>query len=120
VRYALARNGEEALDFLFAKGDYRHRSTAAPPRLVLLDLNLPLMNGKIVLRAIKAHAQTHDIPVVMFTATDDGMEAALCRLMGAADCVCKSAQVGQYMDSIGKVCRHWLSSDDTGPISLAA
>ncbi len=54
VRYALARDGEEALNFLFAKGDYSHRSNAAPPRLVLLDLNLPLMDGKTVLRAIKA------------------------------------------------------------------
>lgn len=120
VRYALARDGEEALNFLFAKGDYSHRSNAAPPRLVLLDLNLPLMDGKTVLRALKANPCTHDIPVVMFTASDDEMDVAMCRLMGAADYVSKSAQVGQYIDSIRKVCRQWLSPDANGQMSLAA
>ncbi len=120
VRYALARDGEEALNFLFAKGDYSHRSNAAPPRLVLLDLNLPLMSGRSVLRAIKANSRTHDIPVVMFTASDDETDVALCRLMGAADYVNKSVQVGQYIDSIRKVCRQWLAPDANGQVSLAA
>ncbi len=56
----------------------------------------------------------------MFTASDDEMDVAMCRLMGAADYVSKSSQVGQYIDSIRKVCRQWLSPDANGQMSLAA
>ncbi len=121
VRYALARDGEEALNFLFAKGDYSHRSNAPPGRPWCCSASTcPLMDGKTFLRALKAKPRTHDIPVVMFTASDDEMDVAMCRLMGAADYLSKSPQVGQYIDSIGKVCRQWLSPDANGQMSLAA
>lgn len=120
VRYALACDGAEALNFVFAKGDYSHRSNTASPRLVLLDLNLPLMSGKSLLRAIKANPRPHDIPVVIFTASDDATDIAICQLMGASDYVNKSTQVGQHIDSTRMVCRKWLSPDTNGQIALAA
>lgn len=120
VRYARARDGEEALNFLFAKGNYSHRSNAAPRPLVLLGLNLPLMSGRSVLRPIKGNSLTHDIPVVMFTASADETDVAMCRLMGAADYVNKSAQVGEHIDSIRRICQQWLAPDANGQMSLAA
>src|SRR5712692_4051735 len=63
----VARDGEEALDFLFCRGAFAQRSFEHPPKLVLLDLKLPKISGHDVLRAIKADKRTRSIPVVVLT-----------------------------------------------------
>ena len=69
----VVRDGEEALDFLFCRGAYAHRSFTAPPRLVLMDLKLPKVHGLEVLRQVKADPRTRAIPIIVMTSsTEEG------------------------------------------------
>jgi CheY-like chemotaxis protein len=70
-RIHVVRDGEEALDFLFCRGPYKNRSFAQAPRLVLLDLKLPKVDGLEVLRQIKGDARTKAIPVVILTSSKE-------------------------------------------------
>src|SRR5260370_41363770 len=67
----VARDGEEALDYLFCRGRFVGRSFEHPPRLVLLDLKLPKIDGLDVLRAVKNDPRTQSIPVVILTASSE-------------------------------------------------
>ncbi len=68
------KDGEEALDFIFSRGDYAHRAPEAAPRLVLLDLKMPKVNGLEVLRQIKANDETKTIPVVILTSSQENRD----------------------------------------------
>src|SRR5256885_1110323 len=67
----IVRDGEEALDFLFCRGAYVRRSFDHPPKLVLLDLKLPKINGTEILKQIKEDARTRTIPVVILTSSKE-------------------------------------------------
>ena len=72
-RIEVVRDGEEALDFLFCRGPYAHRSFNTPPRLVLMDLKLPKVHGLEVLRQVKADPRTRAIPIIVMTSsTEEG------------------------------------------------
>src|SRR5690349_16306293 len=68
-RIQVANDGVEALDFIFCRGDHGDRTFDQPPRLVLLDLKLPKVNGLEVLREIKGDPRTANIPVVVLTSS---------------------------------------------------
>src|SRR6478609_9085501 len=70
-RIEVVRDGQEALDFLFAQNHYRERSIADKPRLVLLDLKLPKVDGLEVLKAVKSDARTRSIPIVVLTSSSE-------------------------------------------------
>src|ERR1700738_914832 len=67
----VARDGEEALDFLFCRGAFAQRSFDHPPKLVLLDLKLPKVDGMEVLREVKSDPRTKTIPVVIMTSSKE-------------------------------------------------
>jgi CheY-like chemotaxis protein len=66
-RIKAVHDGAEALDFIFCTGDYANRDPRQQPKLILLDLQLPKVDGREVLRRIRADPLTEDIPVVIFT-----------------------------------------------------
>jgi CheY-like chemotaxis protein len=76
-RVHLARDGEEALDFVFCRGRYAHRTFGAPPRLIVLDVKLPKVTGLEVLRQLKRDPRTRAIPVVMLTSSNIDRDIAL-------------------------------------------
>jgi CheY-like chemotaxis protein len=82
-------DGKEALDFLFCAGRFNRRKIGDHPQLVLLDLNLPKVDGMEVLRRIKADERTRSIPVVVLTASRDVEELAECRRLGAETYIVK-------------------------------
>jgi CheY-like chemotaxis protein/DNA-binding Xre family transcriptional regulator len=82
-RMHVAGDGAAALDYLFCRGEYAHRRPAEYPQLILLDLNLPKIDGLEVLRSIKAEKQTRMIPVVVLTISQMFSDMEECRQLGA-------------------------------------
>ncbi len=111
----VARDGEEALDFLFARGRFRHRSGMLPPRLILLDLKLPRLDGFEVLRAIRTNSRTSTAPVVVLTSSDDPRELAQCYQLGANSCVQKPVRSDALRTVLQAVARYWLSLNQAPP-----
>jgi two-component system response regulator len=112
---AVARDGEEALDFLFGRGGFRNRSGAAPPRLILLGLKLPKLDGLEVLRAIRTNTRTSTTPVVILTAADDARELAQCYQLGANSCVQKPVHFERLQSVLQAIARYWLELNQSPP-----
>jgi CheY-like chemotaxis protein/DNA-binding XRE family transcriptional regulator len=85
----VVRDGAEALDYLFLQGKYAQRQPATGPQLVLLDLNLPKVDGLEVLRAIKSDPRTRAIHVVILTGSRVDAQIEECRRLGAETCILK-------------------------------
>ncbi len=78
VHIEVARDGAQALDIIFCRGQHSERSFEYPPRLVLLDLKLPRVSGHDVLRALKTDERTRTIPVVVLTPSNEESDLAEC------------------------------------------
>jgi CheY-like chemotaxis protein len=85
----VARDGAEALEFVFATGRYAHRTGMDRPQIILLDLNLPKLNGLEFLRAIRADARTREIPVIVLTASSRDRDIGECRRLGVCNYIVK-------------------------------
>jgi CheY-like chemotaxis protein len=92
-------NGKKAVDFLLKEGEY-HNDRQPSPLLILLDLNLPVLDGYQVLKIIKADARTRQIPVVVLTTTDTAHEVARCYELGCNVYVAKPVDYGQFSEAI--------------------
>ncbi len=114
-RIDVARDGEEALDYLFGRGAFRQRSGSPLPRLVLLDLNLPKLDGLEVLRAIRANSRTCMVPVVVLTSSDDPRELAQCYQLGANSCVQKPVKYQELCTAVQAIGRYWLALNQPPP-----
>jgi two-component system response regulator len=114
-RIDVARDGEEALDFLFGRAAFRQRSGAPIPRLVLLDLNLPRLDGLEVLRAIRGNSRTCMAPVVVLTSSDDPRELAQCYQLGANSCVQKPVRYQELCTALETIGRYWLALNQAPP-----
>ena len=95
-------NGQKAVDFLFKKGDYAGADHASP-LLILLDLNMPVLDGYKVLKMIKASDDTRHIPVVVLTTTDNPQEIARCYGAGCNVYVTKPVDYDQFSEAIRKL-----------------
>jgi len=95
-------DGQQALDYLFGKGEYAG-SEHASPLLVLLDLNLPVLDGYQVLQRIKADERTKRIPVIILTTTDDAREVSRCYDLGCSVYVTKPVDYEQFSEAIRKL-----------------
>jgi CheY-like chemotaxis protein len=113
-RVAVARDGEEALDYLLGRGAFRHRLGAPLPRLVLLEFRLPRVDGVEVLRALRASPRASTAPVVMLLPASDAREVAQCYQVGANSCVLKPVEFGRFYDTIQAVGRYWLRTNLSG------
>jgi two-component system response regulator len=114
-RIEVVRDGEEALDFMFGRGAFRHRLGSPLPRLVLLDLKLPRVDGLDVLRAIRANSRTCLAPVVVLTASNDLRELAQCYQLGANSCVQKPVRYEEFWNTMQAVGRYWLALNQAPP-----
>jgi two-component system response regulator len=101
-------DGVEALDFLFARGRYADRDINDPPKVVLLDLKLPRIDGLEVLTAIKADERTQAIPVVIVTSSAEDPDVNKAYQLGANSYVIKPVQFDSFMDAMVRVGIYWL------------
>lgn len=113
-RLAVARDGEEALDYLLGRGAFRHRLGAPVPRVVLLEFRLPRVDGVEVLRALRASPRASTVPVVMLLPARDAREVAQCYQVGANSCVLKPVEFASFQGTIQAIGRYWLGTNLTG------
>ncbi len=103
------RDGEEALDFIFATGKYEGiRSIDAPPRLILLDIKMPKMNGLEVLKKIKLVEHTKAIPVVMLTSSKEDPDIKNSYQLGANSYIVKPVNFIGFAEAIKNLGFYWL------------
>lgn len=100
-------DGAQALDFLFARGDYAHRKEE-PPRLVLLDLKIPKVHGLEVLRQIKANDETKTIPVVILTSSQEDRDITDSYKFGVNSYTVKPMDFDKFAQCVSKVGEYWL------------
>jgi len=115
----VARDGEEALEFLFCNGAHADRSFSNPPRLVLLDLKLPKVDGMEVLKRLKADPRTRTIPVVILTSSKEERDLVQGYGLGANSYIQKPVDFEQFRDTVKSVGLYWLLINQA-PISAAA
>ncbi|WP_013324163.1 response regulator [Gloeothece verrucosa] len=102
----IATDGQEALDYLLgAEADLLSRPL---PRLVLLDLNLPLINGTEVLRRIRNHPRTQDLIVVVMTSSAEDRDIQTCYNLGVNSYIVKPINFAQYLDVARQVGIYWM------------
>ena len=107
-RFFTVEDGAEALDFLFCRGEHAQRSFAAPPKVVLLDLKLPKVNGIEVLRALKQDERTRSIPVVIITSSREDPDIKAAYALGANSYVVKPVDFEGFAEAMSKVGLYWL------------
>jgi two-component system, response regulator len=102
------RNGAEALDFLFAEGEYAGRQTEQTPKVILLDIKMPKVNGKEVLLKIKADPRTNKIPVVMLSSSKEDPDIAECYSLGVNGYVVKPVEFDDFHKAISDLGLYWM------------
>lgn len=111
----VARDGVEALDFLFCTGPYSDRDPYDLPQVVLLDLKLPKVDGMEVLRRIRAEDRTRMLPVVILTSSKEEQDMANAYISGANSYVRKPVDFNQFVDAIGQLGLYWLVLNEVPP-----
>lgn len=107
-RVHVARDGVEALDFLFAEGAFSGREVTVQPLVILLDLKLPKVDGLEVLERVKADPRTATIPVVVLTSSREQPDIAKAYELGANSYIVKPVDFKQFVDSIHELGLYWL------------
>jgi CheY-like chemotaxis protein len=104
----VVRDGEEALDFIFCRNAYAHRRFQNPPKVVLLDLKLPKVDGLEVLRAMKADPRTRAVPVVVLTSSKEEKDLIESYHLGANSYIQKPVDIDQFRETVKQLGLYWL------------
>jgi len=103
-----ARDGEEALDFIFRRGRYSGRRPSEPPKLILLDLKLPKIDGLEVLAEIRKNPDTRVVPVVVMTSSKEDRDMLASYKLGVNSYIQKPVDFEQFREVIQQVGYYWL------------
>jgi two-component system response regulator len=106
-RVHVVRDGAEALDFVFGKGAYRGRSPRNGPRVILLDLKLPKVDGLEVLRQLKADPEARAVPVVMLTSSKEERDIVESYKLGVNSYIVKPVDFAQFNDAMRQLGLYW-------------
>jgi two-component system response regulator len=107
-KVSIARDGVEALDYLFGRGRHADRDPADLPRVVFLDLKLPFMDGVEVLREIRSEPRTSRLPVVILTSSAEDQDLQACYALGVNSYIVKPVDIDQFFAAIQQVGVYWL------------
>jgi CheY-like chemotaxis protein len=108
-RIGVARDGEEALDWLLGRGAFRQRLGGALPRLVLLELRLPRFDAVEILRSLRASPRTATVPVVVLSSSAEPREVAQVYQAGANSCIRKPVEFREFAETLRVAGRYWLT-----------
>lgn len=107
-RIFVVRDGEEALDFLFCRGTFASKSPDHSPKLVLLDLKLPKIDGMEVLTQVKSDARTRTIPVVIMTSSKEERDLVASYNLGVNSYIQKPVDFDKFRETVKNVGLYWL------------
>jgi len=107
-RVVVARDGEEALDYLFGTGKYDGRDIKEQPHVVFLDLQLPKLNGIQVLQRLRADENTKALPVVLLTSSDEQCDIIDCYKSGANSYIHKPVDFSEFTSQVRALGEYWL------------
>jgi two-component system, response regulator len=111
----VARDGVEALDYLFGRNAYEGRDTSVVPEMVLLDLKLPKLDGLSVLRAIRADDRTKRLPVVILTSSKEERDLLEGYDLGANSYVRKPVDFTEFAEAVRQLGLYWLVLNERPP-----
>ena len=114
-RVAVVRDGAEALEFLYRTGRYADRPAAEAPKLVLLDLKLPLVDGFDVLRRIKGDPETRSLPVVIMTSSKEERDVVDGYALGVNSYIVKPVDFEQFTEAVRQLGFYWLLLNQPRP-----
>ena len=102
------KDGAEALDFIFATGKYAERNINSTPKVILLDLRLPKVDGLEVLQKIKSDERTKTIPVVILTSSNEDRDITECNKLGVNSYINKPVDFDHFSETVAKLGFYWL------------
>jgi two-component system, response regulator len=109
----VARDGEQALDYLFGAGSYEGRDTSVMPQLILLDLMLPKVDGFEVLERVRSDERTSQLPVVILTSSPEELACAEGFVRGANSCVRKPVDFLEFHAAVQELGMYWMVLNET-------
>lgn len=114
-RIQVVRDGAEALDFLFRTGEFADRRTDENPKVILLDLKLPKVDGIDVLRQVKADPRTRMIPIVVLTSSREERDILETYRLGVNSYIAKPVDFNQFTESMREIGTYWLLMNQLPP-----
>ncbi len=111
----VARDGVQALDYLFAEGEHEGRNMSDQPQVILLDLKLPKIDGLEVLKRIKTDERTKLLPVVVLTTSNEDQDLISSYQLGANSYIRKPVDFDQFIKAVGQLGLYWLVLNEAPP-----
>ena len=111
-QFAVARDGAQALDFLFGQGAHAARDTRKQPLFILLDMKLPKLSGLDVLRSIRANPLTALVPVIILTSSSEQSDMVACYQSGANSFVRKPVDFADFTEKLDRLQAYWLGVNE--------
>jgi two-component system, response regulator len=119
-RVVVARDGPAALDYVFCTGEHRLRERHLDPAVVLLDLNLPKINGLEVLRLIRAEPRTKRLPIVVLTSSKEEQDIVASYDLGANSYIRKPVDFDRFLTAVQQLGLYWLLLNEAPPQEVGA
>jgi len=116
----VVRDGQEALNYLFCAGEHASRNSNQQPQVILLDINLPKVNGLEVLKRIRADKRTHTLPVVMLTSSAEERDRFAAYENHANSYIQKPVDFDQFTEAVRHLGLYWLVLNQPPPAPRSA
>jgi len=102
------KDGEQALDFMFRTGAYADREPGTVPKLIMLDIKMPKVDGIEVLRRVKANEETRTVPVVVMTSSNEERDVVESYRLGVNSYIVKPVQFESFLETVAKIGLYWV------------